>query len=217
MRSSAKGVKRYHSRFELDGSFWRKKVFLDASPMYIYDPEVAGRIHQYNKSAKLILLLRNPITRAFSGWNMYKMMFDGNHLPRPNDIVVGGAKPRFPTFEERVDEEIDLINKGIFNRKNCVARGMYLEQIQRYLQFFDRSQFLIIESAELKHNQIKVAERISRFLNIKPFSWQVPPSEKSHVRPYSEPISEPVKNKIEAFFKPYNESLFDFLGTRYDW
>src|SRR5437764_11219451 len=40
------------------------------TPVYTYWKPAMQRIHDYNPSIKLIILLRNPIDRAFSHWNM---------------------------------------------------------------------------------------------------------------------------------------------------
>lgn len=63
----------YHSFFPKDiYNPFRKKYFLDATPGYLYDENTPKKLLKYNKQAKFIILLRNPVDRAYSAWNMYR-------------------------------------------------------------------------------------------------------------------------------------------------
>ena len=54
----------YHRNFPR----WRQgQVRGEATPIYIYWPEALERIRAYNPDIKLILLLRDPIERTYSG------------------------------------------------------------------------------------------------------------------------------------------------------
>ena|SRR5450755_1220153 len=57
---------RYHARFNPTA---RKRLLGEATPIYMYWEAAAHRIQRYNPTMKLILLLRNPVTRAYSHWN----------------------------------------------------------------------------------------------------------------------------------------------------
>jgi hypothetical protein len=46
------------------------KLIGEATPIYMYWKEAPERIREYNAKMKLIILLRNPIDRAYSHWNM---------------------------------------------------------------------------------------------------------------------------------------------------
>ena len=46
------------------------KIIGEATPIYMYWKNAIKRIYNYNSDMKLILVLRNPIDRAFSHWNM---------------------------------------------------------------------------------------------------------------------------------------------------
>lgn len=59
----------YCENIDTDQNF---SYFIDSTPIYLYLPYCAQRIYLYNRNAKLIVLLRDPIERAYSAWNMYK-------------------------------------------------------------------------------------------------------------------------------------------------
>lgn len=66
------------SKSDVDYSFYYQYFALSANaqargevtPIYLYWDKAARRIWEYNPKIKLIAILRNPIERAFSHWNM---------------------------------------------------------------------------------------------------------------------------------------------------
>jgi len=71
----SKGVAYYES---LLSNLNEKLIKFEASPSYLVNPFAAARIYNYNPAVRLIVLLRNPIERAFSAWNMYKKRYQVN-------------------------------------------------------------------------------------------------------------------------------------------
>ena len=67
----------YHSRFEPNASH---VLVGEATPIYMYWHYAPRRIWEYNSKMKLIILLRNPIERAYSHWNMERSR-NWEHLP----------------------------------------------------------------------------------------------------------------------------------------
>ncbi len=65
----SQGIEYYHSLFPyIDPK--NPKITFDASGGYLANPSAYQKIYQYNPQLKLIVLLRNPIDRAFSAWNI---------------------------------------------------------------------------------------------------------------------------------------------------
>ena len=58
---------KYHKYFSPNDY---SQVIGEATPIYMYWNKAIERIHVYNPQIKLIIILRNPIDRAFSHWNM---------------------------------------------------------------------------------------------------------------------------------------------------
>lgn len=58
---------KYHQHF---GPFVEGKVIGESTPIYMYWYDAPRRIWEYNPKMKFVLVLRNPIERAFSHWNM---------------------------------------------------------------------------------------------------------------------------------------------------
>ncbi|MGZ8918140.1 MAG: sulfotransferase family protein [Methylobacter sp.] len=63
------GIEFYRSFFQLDTE---SKLLFDASPGYLNNANAPKRIYAHNPNVKIIILLRDPVERAYSAWNMYK-------------------------------------------------------------------------------------------------------------------------------------------------
>jgi len=136
-----KGSAWYESHFK------KAKAVGEKTPAYMFIPECAKRIRDYNKDIKLIFILRNPINMVYSFyWHSYK----------------DGAEKR--TFEEVIQREEKGIEKDI---TYCYAkRGKYVEQIKRFLKYFKKEQMHFIILEEFKKNPEKLGE-LCDFLGVK--------------------------------------------------
>jgi hypothetical protein len=133
-----KGREWYKNHFPVDTS--GKKVF-DPTCTYIRSPWAPRRIAAEYPEAKFILCLRNPIDRAFSHyWHEKK-------------------KQKIAFEFKEVLENYDLYSSWI-------ETGMYAEHIERYLQYFDREQFLFLKFEDLKQDPEQLLHRILTFIDI---------------------------------------------------
>ena len=130
--------------------FSNKKDLLrgEASVSYLFYDDVAKKIKKYNEKAKIIIILRNPVDRAFSHYLM--------------DYRLGLVSENFE----------DIINKRI-NHKNAllyyqqyVSVGEYYHQVERYIKVFGPEKLLIINYEDFKNNLADTFEKICLFLNV---------------------------------------------------
>ncbi len=121
------------------------------------------------------------------------------------------------SFSEAIDQELENINDTSYysDKRSYVKRGIYHTQIEEYLKYFDRKQLLIIESNSLLFKFDQTLESTLEFIEL--------PYEKLNlIMANKQQINEKVKyksdiEKLRAFYKPYNEKLFELLGEEYDW
>lgn len=205
-----------------------KKLFFESSPNYIYYENVAKRIHKSYPNIKLILILRNPVNRAYSAWNMYKDFFYNKKIDfskRPgkfpneeNKIYKYLMKNRneFPSFKETIEIELKLIKKKESDEPAILRRGIYVEQIKNYLKYFNKEKVFIMGFNDLVDNLNKVLYEIEEFLNLKlPFpNLNKTPKNK---REYGETMQKEDKNFLNEFYEDYNKELFKFLGKKINW
>ncbi len=88
----------------------------DCTPSYIYHEPAAERIWKYNPKTKLLILLRNPVDRAFAHWNMQRFRgrepLDFFDAVREEKARIAGAPPvevKFEDFKEKPRETLTSI------------------------------------------------------------------------------------------------------------
>lgn len=137
------------------GLQWYKSQFQEASPdqitgekttTYSYLPDTAERIHDILPDVKLIWIFRDPIDRAYSNyWH----------------AVCGGAEPLGFAEAVRREDERDIW-------KGYVRRSQYAEQVDRYLDHFDREQMHFCLFEDLKTEPESLLKQLFQFLDVDP-------------------------------------------------
>ncbi len=112
------------------------------------------RIRNYNPLIKLIILLRNPIDRAFAHWNMQR--FKGRESLDFLDALK--EEPR------RIAQPLTIESR----RFAYVDRGFYSEQLERVFQFFPREQVRIVKFEDFRDRKQETLNGIFEFLGVKP-------------------------------------------------
>ena len=126
----------------------------DCTPSYLYHAPVAERIWKYNPRIKLLILLRNPVDRAFAHWNMQRFKgrepLDFFDAVREEEARIAGAPP------------------ADARRFAYVDRGFYGRQLARLFKFFPREQVKVVKFEEFRENQRETLACIFSFLGCKP-------------------------------------------------
>ncbi len=141
----------YHARFPaFDG-----RLRGEATPIYLYWPQSLERIHRYNPAMRLIIMLRDPVERAWSHW---KMEFARGAETRPFAWCIRQGRQRLFEAEPW----------GFHREFSYVERGFYGEQIERLFALFPHDQVLILRADSLRRRQGEVIARIREFLGLPP-------------------------------------------------
>jgi hypothetical protein len=172
----------------------------EASPSYLFDPQVPERMARIVPEARLITLLRNPVDRAYSHYQME---------------VRRGKEAR--SFEEATEEEMTSAEdegNTVDVRYAYLRRGLYAEQLERFSFFANRDRLLVVKSENIFTRRLDVLDRVLRFLRLPPFeSTLSPPSG----RATHEPMDPLTRRRLEGFFAPHNERLYELLSTDFGW
>lgn len=222
-----KNLNWYKNHFKALSS--KDKLFFEASPNYIYHEAAAIRIKENYPDIKLILILRDPVHRAFSAWNMYhdyyktgvakKKLRYGRYPNTENEVYLHLFKGRsvFPTFRETVNLELKLMQDGVYKEPSILRRGLYLEQIKNYLKYFKRSQLLILGFRELVREPLSVCNTVLDFVGLKGRNMQHLTLEIKNKRSYDFQLQEEDKKFLTEFYAESNLQLFTFLERDLDW
>ena len=126
----------------------------EATPISLYWDPAPGRIWRYNPDMRLIVILRNPIERAYSHWAMEHRR--GND-PLPFALALEQE-------EVRCREALPLQHR-IYS---YVDRGFYSAQLRRLWRFFGKEQVLVMRQEDLRRSPQNCLETIWQHLNISP-------------------------------------------------
>jgi len=126
----------------------------EVTPSYLYWKPAMERIRNYNPQIKLIILLRNPVDRAFAHWNMQRFK-DCEPLDFLDALK---EEPR------RIAQPLTVESR----RFAYVDRGFYCEQLERVFKFFPREQVKIVKFEDFRDRKQESLNGIFEFLGVKP-------------------------------------------------
>src|SRR5438094_6067974 len=185
--------KQYHAYFRPKP---RHRVMGEATPSYMYWTATPYRIWRYNPEMKWILVLRNPVERAFSGWNM-ETKRGTEHL----------------SFKEAVEQEAVRCRKALPLQHRVfsyVDRGFYAHQVRRLFNIFGEDNLLVLLNEELRNDHKKTLRRVFEFLGVD--SSFVPPEASVFEQEYSNKIDNQVRSRLIDTFQFDIKELERMLG-----
>lgn len=165
----------------------------EIDPEYLYTPSAAANIRAKTNVSKFVIVLRHPLDRAFSQYQM---------------SVRRGYEPLdFPTALEQEASRMAGRSAGFAqDHWSYAARSLYFEQIMRFLTIFPQSSFLYLRSDDLSATGYK---RLCNFLGVKPLAGDLEQSPRLNAA--SSPRSTRLRNLLYA---PMGKSKIRRFVTR---
>lgn len=208
-RDFLKGKKWYERQFpQKEGGI---KVIGEKTPYYLFHPYVPERVFSSYPKIKLIAILRNPVDRAYSHYQMTKRT-NREHLSFEAAIEMEEKRMKEGTREL---EERPFEKSHTYQWSSYLARGIYIEQIDRWLSFFPKEQLLVIFSEDLRKNKLEILNKICLFLEIPSFEKE--PQEEERLTKTHQPINPKLRAQLTEYFRPYNKALEERLGKQLPW
>jgi len=169
-------------------------VFFEATPNYLFIPKVPELVFRYMPHAKFIVMLRNPVNRAWSHFYHWRRRADWN----------------LDTLKQR-DHEI-------------IKKGIYWQQLERWFQFFKREQFLIIRSEDFFIDPKLIISQCFEFVGLSEYDfdeksimyWDPRREYLVSKRRYG---TIPLTNAkwLRNFYVRHNKRLENLLGRDFGW
>lgn len=223
---------RYEQGFEFYRSLFpqktRGKLTFDASPSYLHNEKACERIWKYNPQAKIIILLRDPVKRAYSAWNMYRKrymenrewFFDNwlNYCSQDNVSYRRRTDAQLYDFRAYIEAEMqaDKCSNEIFEAP-IVPLGRYYHQVVRYQQRFPRENILIIESESFYNQTAARMNQVFCFLGLPPVIGNDIDMAPIFVGEYDQSIDNEAMEILAKYYSRDNEELFCLIGNRFQW
>ena len=131
----------------------------DATPIYMFWQDAVAALRDYNKELKVIVLLRDPVERAISHYEMER--------ERGNEPL--------PLWQALLSESSRLKNdpapkaeQSATRNHSYRSRGYYSRQLDRIYRCFRSEQILVIPMVNMMHAHDKTLARIFSFLGVDP-------------------------------------------------
>lgn len=184
----------YHAFFS--GNTLGKQVG-EATPIYMYWDQAPRRIWEYNPKMKIIIILRNPVDRAYSHWNMEC------HKGRESF-----------SFLEAIAMESVRRQKSLPAQDRIysyVDRGYYTNQLRKMGAYFSTSQMLVLKYDDFRDSPDNTLNEICDFLSVDRIGNIK--KEVVHARPY---VSEMTMEERKKLINVYKSEICELEGLL-DW
>jgi len=214
-----KGPRWYASHFPSRAARHRQErglgglsVVGEASPYYMFHPAVPDRVARDLPNVRLIVLLREPVARAYSNYW---------------DRVAFGTEA-LPTFEQAIDAEPQRLaqvdtdrlrnDPGYYSADHdhhtYLARGRYAEHLRPWLERVPADRLLIVRADDLFREAATTFDAVQDFLKL-------PVRHEVTLVPYNSrtqpPIEPATKARLAEYYRPYNAELYELIGRDLGW
>ena len=128
-------------------------VVLQSAVNYIFYPQYLEKLSQMASSAKLIVILRNPVDRAISSYGYFtKMLREKREM---KEALL---------YEPKGNNEFSRDNSDF----TYIEHGFYAKQIKDCLKYFSKEQLLVLDYDDLANNPSVLLQKTFSFLGIDP-------------------------------------------------
>jgi len=213
-RTYRRGIDFYRAFFpmvnETKGDKVPRKITGEATPIYLFHSWVPKRVATWLPNVKIIILLRNPVDRAYSHYQM-------NIRLKIEDSTFENAVRRelkeFP-IDKTEDPWLDKLKANAYAHYSYTGRGVYIHQIKRWLDYFPREQFLFLKSEDFFNDPPTTMKTVYDFLDINDF---VNEDLKPHNVGSYNALTHKFRTELEEFFEPFNQNLYLIAGKHLNW
>jgi hypothetical protein len=213
----------------------KNQITIEKTPTYMYLRSTAEHIRQLDPNMKLIMILRDPVTKLISQYTDFVSMnkrYQGNNSFPPINEQTNSLHNQL--FKEKIFES----NNTIKVNDSYVQRVIYIKYIKQLLEYFPIKNLIVLNGHEFIKNPISQIDRLQKFLGIKKLikkehfkydekkgfqCMRIPidsneftclGDDKGRRNPI---IDAHLVNELKRFYEPFNKELFEFLNVEPFW
>ena len=180
---------------------------MDATPNTLAFPDRVSELYsQVERSAisklKLIVILREPISREMSLYNHKRADFERNPDKTSWYGDVAFTNGTIKTFEQYAEYRL--------TNPSDIDYGKYVDHLKRWVSFFSRNQLLVLSYDELKSNPAVSQWRIQQFLGGK-FAGALQEANAKDNERKKKTVPASVSQLLAPTFSRKNQDLYKFL------
>lgn len=200
------------SRRRIERELGRRLLVGEATPYYLFHPRAPVRAARALPKAKIIVLLRDPVERAYSHYR-HEVRLGLETLSFEEALDAEAARTAGET--ERLAQSPFASSDG-HRHYTYVARGRYAEQLRRWFEHFDREQFHVEFAERLFDDAGPALARIERFLGLREGEGGAALPVENRGKAMGE-MAEATRRRLEAEFAEPNRELAELLGVELPW
>ncbi len=190
-----------------------RPVTFEATPDYLLDPRAVRRAYEMLPDASIVVLLRDPVERAFSHYR-HNLRYELESLTF--DDALAAESDRLAGEYERIAADPDYQALPL-RRHSYVTRGLYARQLRPWLDAYGEAVTIIPSEGLFSDTSGRLAE-LCEFIG-------VPPRRQSEYRNYSytdrpptrPQMSQATREWLTSQFAEPNRQLFELLGRDLGW
>lgn len=163
-------------------------------------------LHRHLPSIKLIVLIRNPIDRAYSHHRMYRRFHADGNLPELD----------VRDFETDIRAELQAHARG--ENTHYLGPGIYVDRLQEWVSQYGWSQIKVVITEEMAHpgKARRIMRELEDYLEVPRHDYGDFLARKFNHAP-SSGIAPGLRAMLADFYRPYNRGLQEYLGYGIDW
>jgi hypothetical protein len=183
----------------------------EASPYYIWDPRIAERVRRTNPDLRAVLLLRDPVKRA---WSHYVERTQNGVEPLDFEDALAAEEARLDGELDRMLEDPGY-HSDPYDWYSYRSRGDYLPQIENWRSVFAEEQLLVVRSEDMYADVQATVDTITDFLGLP--GHRLPSDRTFNASRPGAGMPEGAAADLRAHFSPKVRALEDYLGHSLDW
>ena len=182
----------------------------ESSPYYMFHPLAAGRISRDLPGVKLLVLVRDPVERAYSA---HAHELARGFETEPFERALELEDQRLAGEAERIISQPGYLSYS-HQHHAYLTRGLYADQLERLAQAVGRDRVHVVDSGRFFTDPEPVYDGVLEFLGLHQHGYPV--FERHNARPRS-PMSETLRAKLNDHFLAADERLTGWLGQPPSW
>jgi hypothetical protein len=184
----------------------------ECTPYYLYHPHAASRIARDMPGVRLIVLVRDPVERAYR--------HHSQEVARGREMETDFGRALDLERSRLRGQDIRLVTDPraySFAHKHHAyrARGEYAAHLEALAHQVGRDQMLVLESEEFFNDPKAVYDRTLDFLGLPQMGY--PDFEAANVRPSAGALSDELRSALTKHYEPHDTALSAWLGRTPAW
>lgn len=207
----AESFRWYRSQFPLAHRYGPGSLTGEASTDYLFHPHAPRRMAASLPDVKLILLVRNPVDRAYSH---YHHMQARQREPLSFEAALDREAERLAGALERIEREATYYGYS-YRMHSYQARGIYVNGLEAGIAAYPRERFLVLRSEDLFRDPVSTLGRVLDFLDLAPM--ELADYGTFLGGRYRDQMKAETRARLVEYFRPHNARLSQLLGQDMGW